>query len=453
MARENVLRAIAASLVFTGILCVSGMTAYAGNVFGTRAVGGVAVDSNGVIKQITVSERNEYLKRLRQDTEQAAGELSLPVELRKISLRGLEAALRDSIENQQGRLPEALKFLAGLQRIQFILIYPEQNDIVLAGPGEGWKVDDQGNIVGLTTAQPVLQLEDLLIAFRTVEAARREGISVSIDPTAEGRRSFEQFISRQSTFNPRVVDGIEQAMGPQVVSYTGIPANTHFARVLAAADYRMKRLAMDLDEAPISELPSFLDLLNQRRRTPNNAMPRWWLACNYQPLVRSEDKLVWELRGPGVKALTEDELVQADGTVRGTGQQDPTAKQWADSMTAKYGELAKKEPIFAELRNVMDMCIVAALIEREDLCGLAGGASFPLLTGKQSGVALENWNPLTTLPTQCSVLKIGRNYVITASGGVQIESWEVASKSEVDPATSKTHAKATKPDGSAWWWN
>ncbi|MCH5374715.1 MAG: DUF1598 domain-containing protein, partial [Planctomycetes bacterium] len=298
MARENVLRVIAASLAFAGIFCVSGITVYAGNVFGTRAVGGVAVDANGVVKQITVSERNEFLKRLRQDVERAAGELNLPVELRKVSLRGLEAALQDSVNNQQGRLPEAVKLLAGLQRIQFVLIYPEQNDIVLAGPGEGWKVDDQGNIVGLTTGQPVLLLEDLLIAFRSVDAARREGISVSIDPTAEGRRNFEQFMKRQSTFNPRVLNGIEQAMGPQQVSYTGIPANTHFARVLAAADYRMKRLAMDLDESPIPELPSFLDLLNQGRRTPNNAMPRWWLACNYEPLARSEDKLVWELRGP-----------------------------------------------------------------------------------------------------------------------------------------------------------
>ena len=453
MARENVLRVIAASLAFAGIFCVSGITVYAGNVFGTRAVGGVAVDANGVVKQITVSERNEFLKRLRQDVERAAGELNLPVELRKVSLRGLEAALQDSVNNQQGRLPEAVKLLAGLQRIQFVLIYPEQNDIVLAGPGEGWKVDDQGNIVGLTTGQPVLQLEDLLIAFRSVDAARREGISVSIDPTAEGRRNFEQFMKRQSTFNPRVLNGIEQAMGPQQVSYTGIPANTHFARVLAAADYRMKRLAMDLDESPIPELPSFLDLLNQGRRTPNNAMPRWWLACNYEPLARSEDKLVWELRGPGVKALTEDEFIQADGTVRGTGQQDPTAKRWAENMTAKYQELAKTEPIFAELRNLMDMCIIAALIQREDLGGLAGGVSLPLLTGKESGVAVENWNPLKTLPTQCSVLKIGRNYVVTASGGVQIDSWEVAAKNEVTPAVGKVHDKAAKPAGSAWWWN
>jgi hypothetical protein len=261
-------RAAAILLVLTGILCLSNRPVHAQNFgFNQRSVGGVAVDADGILRQVTVSERNEQLRQLRQGIGQAAGELGLPAEMRKVSLRGLEAAMRDAANDPQGQVPDDVKFLAGLQRIQYILVYPEQGDIVLAGPGEGWKIDEQANIVGATTGQPVLLLEDLLIAFRTVEAARREGISVSIDPTPEGRRNFEQFISRQTTFTPAVVPGIEQSMGPQQVSYTGIPVNTHFARVLVAADYRMKRLAMHLDKAPIEGLPSFLDLLNQKRRT------------------------------------------------------------------------------------------------------------------------------------------------------------------------------------------
>jgi len=44
---------------------------------------------------------------------------------------------------------------------------------VLAGPGEGWKVADDGNVVGVTTGRPVLRLEDLLIALRSVENAAK----------------------------------------------------------------------------------------------------------------------------------------------------------------------------------------------------------------------------------------------------------------------------------------
>ena len=110
----------------------------------------------------------------------------LRTELRKVSLRALEAALTDFLAGNQERLPDDVLYLAGLQRVQYILVYPEQNDIVLAGPGEGWRFDDNGNAVGVTTGLPAVRLDDLLVAFRTVDAARNEGISVSIDPTAEG---------------------------------------------------------------------------------------------------------------------------------------------------------------------------------------------------------------------------------------------------------------------------
>jgi hypothetical protein len=38
---------------------------------------------------------------------------------------------------------------------------------------------------------------------------------------------------------------MKEAFGPQKITITGVPANSHFARVLTAADYRMKRLAMN----------------------------------------------------------------------------------------------------------------------------------------------------------------------------------------------------------------
>jgi hypothetical protein len=408
---------------------------------------------NGVLRQVTVAERDQQLNQLRQQIAAPAGELNRATEMRKVSLRGLEAALKQAMNGGQGQVPEDVLFLAGLQRIEYVLVYPEQGDIVLAGPGEGWTMDPQTNIVGTTTGRPVLLLEDLLVAFGTVEAARREGISVSIDPTPEGRQNFRRLISQQRAFTPAVLTEIQNAMGPQQVSYTGVPVNTHFARVLVAADYRMKRLAMNLEPAPIDGLPGFLDLLSQRRRTPSNAMPRWWLACNYEPLVRSEDKLAWQLRGQGVKAMTEDEFVQADGSVLGTGREDPIAKQWADNMTQRFEQLAEKDIVFAQLRNLMDLCIVAALIESEDLGALAGGLRFPTLTGALDHNGAQAWNAPKTVPTQCSFVKIGRNYVITASGGVQIDSWSVASRNQVDPAISQVLDKAAQPADSSWWWN
>ncbi len=443
----------AANLAVALFVLVLPVTAWAQVNWGNqRSVGGIVVDADGAVRQPTAAERQEILAQLRAQPEQVPPELKLNTKFRKISLRALEAALADAASNG-GNLPDGVLYLAGLQRVQFILVYPEQNDIVLAGPGEGWKFDQDGNAVGVTTGLPAVRLDDLLVALRTVEAARTQGISVSIDPTAEGRQKFEEFMAAQRTFNAAVLPVAARALGPQQVTLTGVPTDSHFARVLFAADYRMKRLAMNLEKAPIAGLPGYLDMLKSKGQLPGTAMPRWWMACNYEPLARSGDRLAWEIRGQGVKAMTEDEVVAADGTVQGTGQADPIAKKWADLLTEHYTALAAKDTTLAQLRNLMDLCVAAAVIQREDLVGLSGGGAFSLLASPDSKLAVGQLPAPRTVDPQCSFLKIGRNYVITASGGVQIESWEVASKSVVAPQMKSVHAEGVPQAGKAWCWN
>ena len=77
----------------------------------------------------------------------------------------------------------------------------------------------------------------------------------------------------------------------------------------------------------------------------------------------------------------------------------------------------------------------------------------PLLTDADSKLGLEKWDPPTTVATQASAIKKGRNWIITASGGVDIDSWKVAGRSVVEPAVKQIQTKATAPSGAAWWWN
>jgi len=417
-----------------------------------RSVGGIVVDADGVARLPLPAERQEILAQLRAQPDQVPAELKANTPFRKVSLRALEAALAEAASSGRD-LPEGVLYLAGLQRVQYILVYPEQNDIVLAGPGEGWKLNENGDAIGVTTGLPAVRLDDLLVALRTVEAARTEGISVSIDPTAEGRQRFEKFMSSQGVFSEAVLKPAALALGPQQVTLTGVPADSHFARILFAADYRMKQLAMNLDKAPIRGLPSYLDMLKSKGQLPGSAIPRWWMACNYEPLARSDDRLTWELRGQGVKALSEDELVAADGTVQGTGRADSTAKLWADLLTKHYPALAAKDATLAQLRNLMDLCVVAAVIQREDLVGLAGGKGFALLAKPDSELAVPQLPAPRTVEPKCSFVKVGRNYVITASGGVQIESWEVASNNVVAPQLKSVHSEGAPGEAKAWWWN
>ncbi|MGE0756663.1 MAG: DUF1598 domain-containing protein [Pirellulaceae bacterium] len=440
----------AACVMFATLPCYAGVLAARGS-----AVGGVSINVEGVLTPAPAEARKRLLEEMRKAVTAPAGEISKPVELRMISLKMLEAACADALKNNFGRLPDEVRFLAGIQRLQYVFVYPEANDIVLAGPGEGWRVDDGGNVVGVTTGRPVLQLDDLLVAFRSVEAARQGGISVSIDPTEEGTRRLMDLLSNQRRVNamtPQLEAAMKEAFGPQQVTVTGVPATSHFARVLVAADYRMKRIAMKLEPSPVRELKSYLDLISgQRASAVNNASPRWWLACNYQPLATTDDGLAWELRGPGVKAMTEDEVISATGERKETGRTSRQAQRWADMMTEQYDALSSQEPIFGELRNLMDMCVVAALVRKEHLVERAG-LSLPLLMDEQSELKSEVWNAPKVIAPEVSFLQGRGSFIVTASGGVAVESWFVADQKEIVAQVAQIRQRATPGKQAQFWW-
>jgi len=427
-------------------------TVFAGDGgFRSSAVGGISIDAEG---QLTVAPP-EVKGRLRQQMLEAfdkvPSDLAAPVAMRKVSLRGLNDAVKEAMQNNNGVLPDSVKYLAGLQRIEYVFVDEANNDIVLAGPAEGWTIDNAGNVVGVTTGRPVLLLEDLIVAMQTVDEARRGGITCSIDPTAEGRRNLENYLSSLSRMDASVKAGVERAMGPQQITITGVPQDSHFARVLVGADFRMKRIAMDLDPSPVRGLPSYLDILPSARAV-TNATPRWWLACNYGPLARSEDGLAWQLRGPGVKAMTEDEFVDAAGNVQQSSRTSALPQKWADLMTEKYEDLAAEDKIFGQLRNIMDMSVIAALIEKEQLLSKAN-LQLDMLKDEKSPVQLESFHNPKAVPTFCSAVKKGRQWVITASGGVEIDSWRVASTSEPSTELAKLQTAAAGKHADVWWWN
>lgn len=412
-----------------------------------RAVGGVSIDAAGQIGSISKVDQQSVIKELRSKITEAPEDLETFADLRMVSMKGLVEQINES--NASGvALSDEVRYLAGLQRIEYVFIYPESNDIVLAGPAEGWEVASDGTVVGITTGKPVVLLDDLLVALRTVERAATEGITCSIDPTAEGRQALEAFISKQTVFSRRVIKGVKHALGLQQITLTGVPQDSHFASVLVASDYRMKRFAMNLEKAPIAGMPGFIDLLKKNNVGLDNMMPRWWMACDYDSIAKTDDGLAWQIRGQGVKVLTEDEIVSASGNVTGSGKANPVAETWANTMTSKYDELSAKTPIFGQLRNIMDLSVVAALIEKEGLAQKSGCDFSSLLDA--STVSIEKWQTPKAVASESSFVKRGREYIITASGGVEVNSWKVADNTEVVPAISEKRAAAVSSDGWRW---
>jgi len=412
-----------------------------------QAVGGVAIDADGVVSVQTEKDTQALRERRRAVGEQAPADLEAWSDLRAVSLKQLEAKIAECAAAGES-LPDSVKYMAGLQRVQYVFIYPERNDIVLAGPAEGWDMDALGNIVGATTRRPVLLLDDLMVALRTREASRLEPISCSIDPTAEGVKRLRAVMSRVLKLGDRqaMKRHLEEAMGQQTVSVTGVPATSHFARTMVAADFRMKRLAMNFEPAPIGGMPSFLHLMKSSGGSKSR-MPRWWLAPNYEPMSRDADGLAWELRGPGVKCMTEEDHFSADGKRAGSSQAGSAATRWAKTLTDRYTELADHDSAFGKLRNVMDLAVVAALLEHHQLLSLA---QIDLPQIMQEASVAQYYAP-TKVDSMVSFAKPGRNWVASVSGGVQFLPWLVADNTVQNDAIAKVREQISASEG-RWYW-
>jgi len=186
-------------------------------------------------------------------------------------------------------------------------------------------------------------------------------------------------------------------------------------------------------------------------RGMRNMLPRWWLEPVYEPLLRSPDGLAWELRGAGVKAKTEEDFLSAAGNIQHTGKASPVAQKWADNMTEKYDELAVADPIFGQLRNCMELAVVAALVVKENLPEKAG-YSMPILLDP-ADLKVDELAAPKQVDSKVSMMKKGRNWVISASGGVMINSWSIADHVQQSEAPAQIRTRAASGENNNWWWN
>ena len=427
-------------------------TAQFGNVFGNRGVGGVMIDSDGVLRNSTAEDQSRNLEQLRSTMQGAQGDLAKATDLRLISLKGIQQMVLEA-QKQGKSIPEDVYCLGGLTRIDYDFVYPERNDIVIAGPAEPWAIGPQGSIVGKNTGSPVVNLDDLATAFRYVDQARNGGVSVSIDPTEQGYRQFNQALRNLGgNVNPsQAAPALARAFGPQQVTLSGLPADSHMARVILAADYRMKLYGMNLAKPPVAGLPSYMEMIQNRSNASTQIQSRWWMACDYDAITHSKDRLAWKISGQRIKTMTETEAFDQQGQRKQTGKADPVAKKWADNFTKKIGELAVKDPVFGELRNVMDLCLVAALIESQNLQSLAA-CDLSSILGNRGQIETIKLDVAKSLDPQISFLQTAQGLLVSASGGVMIESWHFATQVKENESVAEAKVAASKLDNDKIWY-
>ncbi len=410
---------------------VTGITPVIGS---NGAVGGVTVDAAGVVARA----QTEAAGNLR-DIRQQAIEKDVPdqLPLRMVSLASLDRAVAKRIERNE-QPTEEMYFLAGLQRVQYVFVVPERNDVVIAGPA---------GAVGLGA----IRLDDLIDGLRYARRDDATAITCSIEPTEEGLKRYARLKSQRLAFSKRVVSAMERAMGSQQIILGGIAADSHFARVLVAADYVMKRLAMGFEPSPVDGMPNYLQLLKKNPGPAQVTSPRWWMAVNYEPLLRSSDRLAWQIRGQGVKTLTEDSILNDRGERTNVADPNHLAEQWAAMMTTKYNQLAAEVPVFTQLRDCIDLAVLGALIANEGMLTVADCKLSVLLD--ESRLQGPRFPIPKSLPSQATMVKGHHGWIISVSGGVEIDPWSVVQRVETAPELTMLHSKLTGSQvADRWWW-
>ncbi len=445
-------------VLLLGAVCLSATSAFA------QQGNGVVVDADNVLRTRVFYDPTGQLIRQRLAAARAAlaPDLARPSKLRKISLTRLEAAIAAHLATGQD-ITDDMRYLAGLTRISNVFFYPETGDIVIAGPAEGYMANIAGRVVGMHTGRAVLELQDLVAALRAFPPTgeKTQALVVSIDPTQEGLARMQQFlhaISRRQ-LTPRdagqIAAGLKENLGLQNVRIEGISPKTHFAQVMVEADYRMKLIGIGLEQ-PAVKITSYVARANPRA-VARNALQRWYFTPNYDCVRVSEDELAMELEGDGVKLIGEDQLVQAHGGRVVTGQVDRASRTFVNEFTKKYGQLADKEPVYAQLRNLIDMSIVAAFIQRYDYYGQAGWTMDTL--GSEQQLPIETYTEPKQVETAVKAIWKGNTLMTPVGGGVNIQpllalatdQMKVDEEGELKELRVQAEIENLAKD--QWWWD
>jgi len=424
--------------------------------------GGVYVDATGVVHKKVVRDPSGVLmrRRLAEAKARLPRDLATPSKLRKVSLNRLEAAVAESVEDGTG-ITDEMKYLAGLTRLRYVFYYPETNDLVIAGEAEGFFVDPAGQVIGTTTGRSVLALEDLVVALRAFapDGKRSSTISVSIDPTKEGLARMQQLLRQiggRATpgGTERLVNALRQSLGKHTITLRGVPETSHFAQVLVEADYRMKLIGVGLERPPI-KIKSFVQRATSAGIS-RNALQRWFFVPEYECVRVSEDELAMELVGDGVRLVSEQEMVAITGKRSGTMTVDRASQAFVGDITRKYPELAAKMPIYAQLRNIIDMSIAAAYIQDRDLYGKASWRMS--VFGDEKAFPVETFTAPKQVDTVINAIWKGRT-LVTPLGGVNIQPrLALRSSNLLEDEGGKLKTLHEKVDRAAmpadqWWWD
>ena len=427
---------------------------------------GIEVDPNGLLRGLTHQENGTVLSSLGHRARQADlnADLRTASPLRVVSLTRLEKEVSKRLA--EGRsIPETMQHLAGLSHVRYVLVDPAQHDVVIGGPAEGWRYNEQGIAVGRESGKAALFLDDFVTVLRTFAPHGPGYFNCQIVPREEGLRRIQQFVEESHAKGPLDAAAVgnwtkqlQQQLGLQDVEINGIPDDSRVAAVIFEADYRLKMIGIgELPGGP--GVPSVFDLVSKTGEVTSRRMDalRWWLSMKYDAVLHSPDRNLFEIKGSAVLCQSENEKISAAGQRIHTGKSAAANRLFAANFTAHYSELASQDPVFADLQNIFDLSLVAALLADNRVADRIGWdmGSFAADGGYRTA---HYQSPKNILSVVNHRIYGGKDIVVQVAGGVDGQIRKVLYDPHVFRETAtlaglQTTGRAPELPEGRWWWD
>ncbi|WP_144975622.1 DUF1598 domain-containing protein [Bremerella volcania] len=427
---------------------------------------GVYVDSEGTLKRVKQLSNDSLLSEIHDSSKIITTDQNVSTQsvLRKVSLTRLEkeAQLRWAL----GRDPtDTMRNLAGIYEVKYLLVYPETGEIVIAGPAGPWHANAEGRHVNVSTGRPVLQLDDMVVLLRN--AMEEHGkFGCAITPTQSGLKSAQEYIDVTSAkpLHPRQRDqwleGLRAAVGKQNITVHGVSPDTRVGQIIVEADYHMKRIGMGLEDGTAG-VPSYLEMVTI---PPGGSPPpmdvlRWWFTLDYRNISVTKERDAFALQGPGVKVLSENEHLDAQGQRIHTNASTALNATFARNFSTNYAALAVKYPIYAELKNVFDLAMICSLIENERLADQVDWSLTHF--GSKGSYQVATGSPPTVVDTIMNMRVIDKKHIIAGvSGGVSFDPSDMLTDDQLTvdeyglmTADHKASGVPKTIKHHGWWWD
>ncbi len=411
---------------------------------------GVWVDPQGQLKRTTIGRFDEqHLQRLLQAgggqpaDSQYAWHQSSP--LRMVSLRQLDQILFQASIKGSGITPEAIR-LAGLNQVLYVLVDLAAEDIVLAGPANGF--------------QNGFFLEDLAVVAALIRQ-QTAAFGCSIEPVHENLLRTQQYITsataqKQLSQSPdRFVKKLEQIIGRHEAQVFGMSSRTSTAVALLAADEHMKLVGFGKAQLPIN-VSNYFDFLEREATIPQKSLVRWWFDYTDQPISVNRDQNLFRLPANCVGLFSEQQFLTQQGR-QATGQKDPSAEAFAREFSQHLGQLRELDSNYSRTCCVFEIALALQVALESSkmpdyrawfptLCGL-GQVESSSVPEPQSVNGLSAWH----------YSKSKRSNIAIVSGGVQVNPTSLARSDNWQVSELLTGSVVPQPKDSLrhsqWWWD